>query len=233
MSHRDTYHGIMQPTPPRDHPEERRPGEHIGEWIDRVFLHRRAIGKSLLGEHPEERPGGNEFEGTRYEELDRGMRPGSEWFPDGRTPPWPEAVTNTSVQASAYDFTKEVCFDRFQKDNNVAFPRLSVPAEPKTKLTTDPVARKDIPLATAFLDYFPDAIAAVAAVSRQGQKQHGTPGWDRSKSPDESDSLLRHFVERGTIDTDGHRHSAKVAWRALALLQKEIEAGRGPGLVPF
>jgi hypothetical protein len=27
----------------------------------------------------------------------------------------------------------------------------------------------------------------------------------------------------GTIDNDGVRHSAKVAWRALANLQKEIE----------
>jgi hypothetical protein len=34
---------------------------------------------------------------------------------------------------------------------------------------------------------------------------------------------MRHFLERGTIDTDGVRHSAKVAWRALAMLQKEIE----------
>jgi len=30
-------------------------------------------------------------------------------------------------------------------------------------------------------------------------------------------------MECGTVDTDGIRHSAKVAWRALANLQKEIE----------
>jgi hypothetical protein len=48
--------------------------------------------------------------------------------------------------------------------------------------------------------------------------------WDRSKSADESDALIRHFMERGTRDSDGIRHSAKAAWRALALLQKEIEA---------
>ena len=29
--------------------------------------------------------------------------------------------------------------------------------------------------------------------------------------------------QRGGTDTDGIRHSAKVAWRALAMLQKEIE----------
>jgi hypothetical protein len=93
-------------------------------------------------------------------------------------------------------------------------------------LPTDAKARKDIPLATGCLDYFPDAISAVAALSKIGNEQHN-PGkplhWDRSKSVDEADALMRHFLQRGTIDTDGVRHSAKIAWRALALLQKEIE----------
>lgn len=87
--------------------------------------------------------------------------------------------------------------------------------------------RKALPIATGVLDYFPDALAAVAHCSKIGNDQHN-PGqplhWDRSKSTDESDALIRHFIERGTIDTDGVRHSAKVAWRALALLQKEIES---------
>ena len=30
-------------------------------------------------------------------------------------------------------------------------------------------------------------------------------------------------MDVGTLDTDGVRHAAKVAWRALALLQIEIE----------
>jgi len=84
-------------------------------------------------------------------------------------------------------------------------------------------ARKAVPLA-AVLDYFPAALAAVASVIAAGQAQHGTTGWDRAKSTDESSTLLRHFMDRGKLDTDGIRHSAKVAWRALALLQKEIEA---------
>jgi hypothetical protein len=89
------------------------------------------------------------------------------------------------------------------------------------------INRKEYPVATGVLDYFPDAIMAVSRVSFIGNEQHN-PGqplhWDRSKSKDEADALLRHFIQRGTIDTDGVRHSAKVAWRALALLQKEIEA---------
>lgn len=89
--------------------------------------------------------------------------------------------------------------------------------------------RKAIPLATGLLDYFPDALAAVAALSYAATAQHhpGEPcHWDRTKSADEADTLMRHFLDRGTLDTDGQRHSTKVAWRALALLQKEIEAAR-------
>lgn len=84
-------------------------------------------------------------------------------------------------------------------------------------------------MASGVLDYFPDALAAVARVSWQGNEQHN-PGqalhWARSKSTDEADTMIRHFLQRGTTDTDGIRHSAKMVWRALALLQKEIEAER-------
>ncbi len=86
--------------------------------------------------------------------------------------------------------------------------------------------RKQRPLITGVLDYFPDALLDVAYCSFIGNEQHnpGTPlHWDRSKSQDEADALGRHLRERGKFDTDGVRHSAKVAWRALALLQKEIE----------
>ena len=75
--------------------------------------------------------------------------------------------------------------------------------------------------------YFPDAIAAVAECSYVGNQQHNPDTalhWDRAKSGDELDALTRHLMEAGTLDTDGVRHSAKVAWRALASLQKEIEA---------
>ena len=89
--------------------------------------------------------------------------------------------------------------------------------------------RKGFPIATGVLDYFPDALLAIAACSKAGNDQHnpGTPlHWDRSKSGDEADALVRHLLDRGTIDTDGIAHSTKVAWRALALLQKEIESHR-------
>lgn len=90
--------------------------------------------------------------------------------------------------------------------------------------------RKQHPIGTGVLDYFPDALMAVAKCSWQGNNQHN-PGqplhWAREKSTDQADCVIRHFLERGTMDSDGIRHSAKMAWRALALLQLEIEKERG------
>jgi hypothetical protein len=77
------------------------------------------------------------------------------------------------------------------------------------------------------LDYAPDACAAIAEVSRIGNEQHN-PGepihWARGKSMDQADCEVRHLMQRGTLDTDGMRHSAKRAWRAIMDLQLEIEA---------
>ncbi len=98
---------------------------------------------------------------------------------------------------------------------------------PGGSLPTEAGARKSLPIGTAVLDYFPLALAEIAKVSLAGQLQHKTKGWDRTKSMDESDALIRHYLDRGTIDGDGLRHSAKMAWRALALLQKECEAASG------
>lgn len=86
--------------------------------------------------------------------------------------------------------------------------------------------RKQRPLCTGVLDYFTDALLEVAHCSYVGNKQHhdGSPlHWDKSKSRDEADALLRHLLQRGTYDEDGVRHTAKVAWRALALLQRELD----------
>lgn len=92
-----------------------------------------------------------------------------------------------------------------------------------------PTERKQRPLYTGLFKYFPDALLEVAYCSWVGNEQHhpGAPlHWDRNKSTDEPDALLRHLLEAGTRDTDGVRHSSKVAWRALALLQRELDAER-------
>ena len=94
-------------------------------------------------------------------------------------------------------------------------------------LPTEPAARKEIPLCSGVLDYFPAALAEVAKVSLAGNRQHNGNAplhWARGKSTDQADCILRHLAERGTLDVDGMRHSAKLAWRALALLQLELEA---------
>ena len=86
--------------------------------------------------------------------------------------------------------------------------------------------RKTMPVFSGVLKYFPDAIREVAKTSWIGNQQHHPNKplhWDRSKSGDELDALTRHLMEAGNIDTDLVRHSAKVAWRALANLQKELE----------
>lgn len=89
--------------------------------------------------------------------------------------------------------------------------------------------RKQTPIYSGVLKYFPLAIAEIARVSLQGNEQHnpGTPlHWDREKSGDELDALTRHLIDHANgikFDEDGTRHLAKVAWRALAALQKELE----------
>ena len=85
-----------------------------------------------------------------------------------------------------------------------------------------PKERKDRPLYMGVLKYFPDALMEVALVSKTGNDQHN-PGqplhWAKEKSTDHEDCIMRHLMDAGKRDTDGMRHTAKVAWRALALLQ--------------
>lgn len=98
-------------------------------------------------------------------------------------------------------------------------------------LPTDAKERKCIPLASGLFDYFTSALIEVSKVSFVGNEQHNKGQklhWSRGNSTDHSDTMLRHFSERGTIDTDGVRHSAKMCWRALALLEEELEAAGAP-----
>ena len=106
------------------------------------------------------------------------------------------------------------------------------PDRPRPLLPENPSERKGVPLASGVLDYFPSALIEIAKLSKAGNDQHN-PGeplhWARGKSTDQADTIIRHFLERGTIDpVDGIRHSAKLAWRALALLQLELEAAGYP-----
>lgn len=92
-----------------------------------------------------------------------------------------------------------------------------------------PENRGDYPILTGLLDYFPNACAEVANCSKAANDQHN-PGepmhWAPEKSIGDGNQLLRHLMQRGTRDTDGVRHSAKMAWRALELLERELAAER-------
>lgn len=85
--------------------------------------------------------------------------------------------------------------------------------------------RKATPVFNGVLKYFPNAIKEVAKASRIGNEQHH-PGtqlhWDMDKSKDEYDALVRHLIDHTTdpMDEDGVLHLAKVAWRALAGLER-------------
>lgn len=90
----------------------------------------------------------------------------------------------------------------------------------------DSKQRKMMPVVSGVLDYFPDAISAVAYVSYLGNQKHN-PGealhWARGKSDDHIDCLGRHLLSRDGVDQDGIMEFAEMVWRAMAALQLHIE----------
>ena len=98
-------------------------------------------------------------------------------------------------------------------------------------LPTDSKARKDIPIYTGFVRFFPDAMGAVAQLSQIATLKH-TPGatiavWNKAKSTDELDCLMRHMVDdvNEPYDRDNVLHATKVAWRGMANLQRLADSG--------
>lgn len=88
--------------------------------------------------------------------------------------------------------------------------------------------RKDTPVFSGVLSYFPNALKYVSTVSKAGNDQHHPDKplhWDKSKSSDETDALTRHLIDHSInpMDTDGMLHLGKVAWRALAALERYLD----------
>jgi len=88
-------------------------------------------------------------------------------------------------------------------------------------------ARKDTPVFSGVLKYFPNALKEVSKCSKAGNDQHHPDKplhWDMDKSKDEYDALTRHLIDHtiNPIDTDGILHLTKVAWRALAGLERHL-----------
>jgi hypothetical protein len=100
---------------------------------------------------------------------------------------------------------------------------------PKEAIGQSKQWRKERPLATGVLAYFPDALLEVAHTSFIGNEQHnsGQPlHWAREKSTDQLDAALRHITDHlkgNVMDDDGCYHLSKAAWRILAELQLHIE----------
>jgi hypothetical protein len=86
--------------------------------------------------------------------------------------------------------------------------------------------RKQHPVFSGVMHYFPDAIMSVAHCSYVGNEQHN-PGeklnWSRHKSNDHMDAAARHMLQHEEIDDDGVPHLTKATWRLLAQLQLFLE----------
>jgi hypothetical protein len=98
-------------------------------------------------------------------------------------------------------------------------------------LTTDSAERKRLPIFGGVVDYFPNALAEVARISLEGNDKHnpGQPlGWDRSKSLDHAECVMRHLIDHRTLTDGRYKDAAELAWRALALLQTLLESQGAP-----
>lgn len=99
--------------------------------------------------------------------------------------------------------------------------------------------RKGMPVFDGFLNYFPDAVLAIAEHSRKANDKHNPGealGWTKHKSNDHPNCMARHLLDMGPnwdrIDPEfGSLHAVAGAWRALATAQIAIEALRA-GLTP-
>lgn len=97
----------------------------------------------------------------------------------------------------------------------------------EVKEPTKAELRKGMPVFSGVLKYFPNAIKEVAKCSKVGNDQHHPDKplhWDMNKSTDEYDALTRHLIDHAInpMDDDGVLHLAKVAWRALAGLERHL-----------
>jgi hypothetical protein len=117
-------------------------------------------------------------------------------------------------------------------------------------LPTDSDDRKNYPLMSGCLNYFPAALAGVARWSRLGNDKHnkGQPlHHARGKSMDHGDCIIRHLIDLQALLTKPNRiatdqgdadikammdEADAIAWRALALSQELHERFAGAPLAP-
>lgn len=118
---------------------------------------------------------------------------------------------------------KHVMVDGYLYDIKVPF--VTVVKQAVVNTTDEKLRRKQHPVYSGVIKYFPLALMEVANISWIGNEQHN-PGeplhWARHKSTDQLDAAVRHIIDHAsgkTLDTDGGYHLAKAAWRILAELE--------------
>ena len=118
----------------------------------------------------------------------------------------------------------------YEKDMLYGFNKSvnDIEVEAEVVKPTDKAAqRKATPVFSGVLKYFPNALKEVSKCSKAGNDQHHPDKplhWDMDKSKDEYDALARHLIDHtiNPIDDDGMLHLTKVAWRALAGLERYL-----------
>ena len=118
----------------------------------------------------------------------------------------------------------------YEKDMLFGFNKSinDIEVEAEVVKPTDKAAnRKATPVFSGVLKYFPNALKEVSKCSKAGNDQHHPDKplhWDMDKSKDEYDALTRHLIDHtiNPIDDDGMLHLTKVAWRALAGLERYL-----------
>jgi hypothetical protein len=119
------------------------------------------------------------------------------------------------------------------------------PASPALTLPTDSSERKNYPMLSGCLNYFPAALAGVSRISKQGNDKHN-PGQPlhhaRGKSTDHGDCIIRHLtdtedliarqIRQGDVSSEQIlTEVSSLAWRALAYSQ-ELHEKFGSPLAP-
>lgn len=122
----------------------------------------------------------------------------------------------------------------------------------KLTLPTDSEARKDIPVLSGCMNYFPAALAEIAKISVRGDRKHNqenagnAPVHARGKSMDHGDCIIRHTMDIEDLKANITRRADKSpvvidqlveeaayrAWRACAELQELCEKYAGAPLAP-
>ena len=95
-----------------------------------------------------------------------------------------------------------------------------------TVLPTGSELRKNVPVWSGFLAYFPRSIAKIAHHSWLSNEKHN-PGealhWSRDKSADHMDCLARHMLDQLDPNLDPLQEKIACAWRSLADLEIALE----------